>query len=188
MAPTIVGPRLLAVLPDVSCHVWLALLITACPLTRSLHAQEPKGTDHTVVLEIGGAGEWPLQGERPNYGGTLAAEATPIEHWLEVEAGVTLLGTNRPHEIAADFILKKPFEIASAVELMAGVGPELSWSLTRGSPARRVATEFALDLMIWPTKNVGWYLEPTYDLTSFRASGRSLALAAGLIVGLPWLR
>jgi hypothetical protein len=157
-------------------------------LTGNLDAQAAPDTDHTVVIELGGTAEWPLQGEKPNYGGTLAAETTPIEHWLEVEAGATFLGTNRQREIAADFIIKKPFEISRTVELMAGVGPELTWTLTRGSPARTVATECALDLMIWPTKNVGWYLEPTYDLTSFRASGRSLALAAGLIVGLPWLR
>lgn len=166
----------------------LALVVAAFLLTGCLDAQEATRTDHAVVIELGGAAEWPLQGERPNYGGTLAAETTPIEHWLEVEAGATVLGTRRPHEIAADFIVKKPFEISSTVELMAGLGPELSWTLTRGSPARRVATECALDLMVWPTKNVGWYLEPTYDLTSFRASGRSLALAAGLIVGLPLLR
>jgi hypothetical protein len=166
----------------------LSLVVTAFLLPGGLDAQTASGADHTVVIEIGSAGEWPLQGERPSYGGTLAAETTPIEHWLEVEAGATLLGMNHRREIAADFIVKKPFEISSTVELMAGVGPELSWTLTRGSPARSVATECALDLMIWPTKNVGWYLEPTYDLTSFRASGRSLALAAGLIVGLPWLR
>ena len=165
----------------------LALVALAFLLPGSLDAQTA-GADHAVVIEVGSAGEWPLQGERPSYGGTLAAETTPIEHWLEVEAGATFLGTNRKREIAADFIVKKPFEISSTVELMAGVGPELSWTLTRGSRARSVATECALDLMIWPTKNVGWYLEPTYDLTSFRASGRSLALAAGLIVGLPWLR
>jgi hypothetical protein len=166
----------------------LPLVVTAFLLPGGIDAQTASGADHTVVIEIGSAGQWPLQGERPSYGGTLAAETTPIEHWLEVEAGATLLGMNHRREIAADFIVKKPFEISSTVELMAGVGPELSWTLTRGSPARSVATECALDLMIWPTKNVGWYLEPTYDLTSFRASGRSLALAAGLIVGLPWLR
>jgi hypothetical protein len=166
----------------------LSLVVMAFLLPGGLDAQTASGADHTVVIEIGSAGEWPLQGERPSYGGTLAAETTPIEHWLEVEAGATLLGMNHRREIAADFIVKKPFEISSTVELMAGVGPELSWTLTRGSPARSVATECALDLMIWPTKNVGWYLEPTYDLTSFRASGRALALAAGLIVGLPWLR
>ena len=166
----------------------LPLVVAALLLPGGLDAQTESKADHAVVIEIGGAGEWPLEGERPSYGGTLAAETTPIEHWLEVEAGATVLGTSHRREIAADFIVKKPFEISSTVELMAGVGPELSWTLTRGSPARSLATECALDLMIWPTKNVGWYLEPTYDLTSFRASGRSLALAAGLIIGLPWLR
>jgi len=102
-------------------------------LTGCLEAQAATGTDHIVVIELGGAAEWPLEGEQPNYGGTLAAEATPIEHWLEVEAGATLLGTSRRREIAADFIVKKPFEISSTVELMTGVGPELSWQLTRGS-------------------------------------------------------
>ncbi len=147
-------------------------------------AQTGADRDHAVVVELGGAAEWPLRAERPNFGGTLAAEATPIERWLEVEAGVTVLGSNGQRETAADFILKKPFEFSRTVELMVGVGPELTWTRTR-----TVATECALDLMVWPTRNVGWYLEPTYDLTSLRSTrNRSLALATGLIVGIPWLR
>jgi DNA-binding HxlR family transcriptional regulator len=86
----------------------LALVVAAFLLTGNLSAQEQSTTDHAVVIEIGGAGEWPLQGERPNYGASLAAETTPIEHWLEVEAGATFLGASQRREIAADFIIKKP--------------------------------------------------------------------------------
>jgi hypothetical protein len=42
-----------------------------------------------------------------------------------------------------------------------------------------------LDFMFWPTRNVGWYVEPSYDTTGLRAtSDRSLGLTAGLIIGL----
>lgn len=80
------------------------------------------------------------------------------------ERGITGMGTNGQHEISADLVIKKPFRLASRVELMAGLGPELSWALTHGSHARTLATECALDLMIW------------------------LGLTGGLLIGLPWLR
>jgi hypothetical protein len=34
--------------------------------------------EHALVLELGPAGEWPFS-DRPNFGGTFAIEATPIE-------------------------------------------------------------------------------------------------------------
>lgn len=170
--------------PSFPLSIAVALIVG----TTTASGQHATEVDHLAVIEIGGAGEWPLKGERPNFGGTLAAEVTPIEDWLELEVGVTALASSGEREISSDLIFKKPFRLAPAVELMAGVGPELSWRLTDGSHARALAAEFALDLMVWPTKNVGWYLEPTYNLASLRSpSGRSLGLTAGLIVGLPWL-
>src|ERR1700736_4685254 len=45
--------------------------------------------EHSLVLEFGPAAEWPLHGERPNYGGTIAVEKEVIENWLELELGIT---------------------------------------------------------------------------------------------------
>jgi hypothetical protein len=60
------------------------------------------------------------------------------------------------------------------------------WKLSGPRHARSLAAEVALDFMFWPAKNVGWYVEPSYSLTGFRAhSDRSLGVTAGLLIGIP---
>ncbi|HWZ60919.1 MAG TPA: hypothetical protein VNW46_18180 [Gemmatimonadaceae bacterium] len=142
--------------------------------------------DHVAVLEIGGAADWGLNGGPASLGGTLAVEVTPIERWLELEAGVTALGTNGRRQVSTDLIFKKPFAFSPTVEFMAGAGPQLSWTLSGPRHTRSLAAEVALDFMFWVTKHVGWYVEPAYDFSGFRAtSDRSLGMTAGLIIGVP---
>lgn len=165
-------------------RVVLCLALAFC--ARRVSAQPKQDADHVAVLEIGGAADWGLTGGPVGLGGTLAVEVTPIEQWLEIEAGVTALGANGRKEFATDLLLKKPFQLSPGVELMAGAGPELSWNLAGAHQTQALTTEFALDLMIWPTKNVGWYVEPSYDISGFGAtSTRSLGVDAGLIIGVP---
>src|SRR6516225_4136128 len=66
--------------------------------------------EHALVLKIGPAGEWTSH-ERSNFGGTFAVEKRVIENWLEIEVGLTTLGTNGNNEISGDIIFKKPFRI-----------------------------------------------------------------------------
>lgn len=42
--------------------------------------------DHAVVLEIAPTMEWPFNGQHPNFGGSIAAEATAVENWLELDS------------------------------------------------------------------------------------------------------
>jgi hypothetical protein len=152
-------------------------------------AQEKVEGDHSAVLEIGGAGDWPLVAGTSSLGGALGVEVTPIEHWLEIEAGASAFGTNDRREIETDLVFKKPFQLAPAVEFMAGVGPELSWNFNGPRHARSLATEIGLDFMIWPTKNIGWYVEPSYSVTGFGSKNdRSAGVTAGLLIGVPWDR
>jgi len=142
--------------------------------------------DHVAVIEVGGAGDWGLNGGAAAIGATVAAEVTPVEHWLELEAGVTAVPTRGRQQVSADFLFKKPFPLLPTVEFMAGLGPELTWKLGGAGNARSVATEVALDLMIWPRKNIGCYVEPSYSLAGFSArSDRSVGVTAGLLIGLP---
>jgi hypothetical protein len=48
--------------------------------------QEP---DPAAIIELGGAASRGLNGGRSSFGGDLAVEFTPIEKWLEIEAGTT---------------------------------------------------------------------------------------------------
>ena len=148
-------------------------------------AQESADEDHAIVLEVGGAGEWPIRGGGgPNYGGTIAAEVTPIENWLELELGVTALGTAGHTELSGDFLFKKPYRFPATTEFMFGAGPSLSKSLTGSERGTTWSAEFVVDFMFWRRKNVGWYLEPGWSLTP-KNGQQSIGLNAGLIFGLP---
>ena len=81
--------------------------------------------EHALVLEIGPAGEWPFN-DKPNFGGTFAIEATPIENWLEIEMGLTSLATAGRSEISGDVLFKKPFRVSPTFEFMIGAGPSIS--------------------------------------------------------------
>jgi hypothetical protein len=138
--------------------------------------------DHEIVLELGAAGEWSSsEGGQPGI--TCAFEVTPIEHWLELESGVTAARANGSTETSVDLLFKKPWPISPRFEFMAGIGPELIHA-TGTQHGSFWGLEIVSDFMVWPRPNVGWYVEPGYEVTFRNGAARSgLALAAGLIVG-----
>jgi hypothetical protein len=142
--------------------------------------QEP-----AAIVELGGASSWNLQGGS-SYGADLAAEITPIEHWLELEAGVTPLFTRHSTEWDTDLLFKKPWTISKKLEVMAGIGPE--WIHTRqfGITKNSFAAEAALDFMFWPSgkHRFGWYAEPAYDYSFGHEHERSVGITAGLLIAI----
>lgn len=163
-----------------------ALAMGVILLSGSRAFGQTKEADHVAVLEIGGAADWGLTEGPSTVGGTVAVEVTPIERWLEVEAGIAAFGTNGRREVSTDLVFKKPFPLLPAVELMAGAGPELAWNLSGRRHMRSLSAELALNVMFWSTRRLGWYVEPSYNFSGFRArSDRSLGVTAGLLVGLP---
>jgi len=134
------------------------------------------------VLKIGPAGEWPSH-ERASFGGTFAVEKSVIENWLEIEAGLTMLGTTGHTELSGDIIFKKPFRISPTFEFMIGVGPSISRTLNGEDQSTTVSAAFTLDFMFWPTPNVGWFLEPTWTVNP-RNGQQSFAASVGLLVGI----
>jgi hypothetical protein len=142
------------------------------------------GVDHSFVLEIGTAGEWPLNGERPNFGGTIAGEIEPIENWLELEFGLSTLATAGHTELSGDLLFKKPFRLSPTVEFMAGAGPSLSRTLNGPDQGNSWSVEFALDWMFWPTKNIGWFIEPTWSVTP-KNGQQAAAISIGILIGFP---
>jgi hypothetical protein len=164
----------------------MAAITLSCGSVKAFaQAQDSGDEDHAVILEIGGAGEWPIRGGGgTNYGGTIAAEVTPIENWLELEIGVTALGTAGHTELSGDFLIKKPYRLSASTEFMFGAGPSLSKSLTGPERGTSWSAEFVLDFMFWRRKNIGWYLEPGWSVTP-KNGQQSLGLNVGLIFGLP---
>jgi hypothetical protein len=140
-------------------------------------------TDHAVVYEIGWAGDWSRKEGLHAKGGSFAFEVTPFERWLEVEVGVTAIRADGSTEIPVDVLFKKPWTISRQVELMIGAGPELIHA-TDSEHGTFWGFSSVVDLMFWPTRNVGWYLEPGYEMTfPHGPAHHGLGMAAGLLVG-----
>jgi hypothetical protein len=158
----------------------------------SLWAQSAdKDSEPTAILELGGAASWNLPGGASSFGPDFAAEVTPIENWLEIEAGVTPLFTRHSTEVDTDLLFKKPGLLkgwlSEKVEFMAGIGPEWVHIRAYGANTNSLAAEAALDFMFWPSakRRFGWYLEPAYDYGFGRGHEQSIGITAGLLIAIP---
>ena len=152
---------------------------------QDLKPQEISPTDegdHALVLELGAAGDW-SRAEGVHPGGTFAFEVTPIENWLELEIGVAAIRGDTGTEIPIDVLFKKPWRFSPHFEFMIGVGPEIVHA-TAPDRATFWGLSSVLDFMFWPRKNIGWYVEPGYEVT-FRGgtTHHGLGIAAGLLIG-----
>ena len=151
----------------------------------SVFAQTPQR--EAAIVELGAAPNWSLSGGGGSFGPTVAVEFTPIEHWLEIEAGVTPLFARHSTEWDTDLLFKKPWTLSKKIEFMAGVGPEWVHANNRGVVTNSVAAEVAADFMFWPSKSrrFGWYVEPAYDYKFSAGREQSLGFSAGLLITIP---
>jgi hypothetical protein len=143
----------------------------------ALAGERPGDDDHGAVLELGAAGERGLQDGKSSFGPSVAVEVTPIEHWLEIEAGLTPLQSRGGTEWEADLVFKKPFQLTRNVEFMVGAGPQ--WS-----SAGVMSVTTVLDFMIWTTPQYGWFVEPSYSYGFNRGHDQNLAVNVGLLIAL----
>ena len=150
-------------------------------------AQSADADKEAAVVEIGAAANWSVKDGSSSFGPNFAVEVTPIEHWLEIEAGVTPLFANHSTEWDVDCLFKKPWTISKKVEFMAGVGPEWIHTSVRGVTTNSAAAEAALDFMFWPLAKhrFGWYLEPAYDYSFGRGHEQSAGISGGLLIAIP---
>lgn len=153
----------------------VALLLPLHPA----NAQDEEGAEHRAVLEVGGALAWDLGERTRQQGGTLAIEVTPIENWLELELGLSAVAAAGHTEASADLLFKKPYRLSSQSEFMFGLGPEL----VRSGQRTFWGTEAAADFMFWPRRDVGWYVEPGYEVVYRPGTGHAFNVAAGLLIG-----
>lgn len=160
--------------------VVLLLLGCASAFAQSADA-EPK---EIAVVELGAAAGGNITSGGSNVAPTAAVEVTPIEKWLELEAGVTPIFTRHSTEWDVDLLFKKPWTLSKRVEFMAGIGPEWVHLRQNGVTANSIAGEAALDFMFWPSKKrrFGWYLEPGYEYGFGRGHEQSVGLSGGLLI------
>ena len=149
-------------------------------------AQSPD-EEPAAVVELGGAAGWNLKDWGSSFGPTVAVELTPIENWLELEAGVTPSFSRHSTEWDTDLLFKKPWTLSKKAEFMFGVGPEWIHTRESGMTTNSVAGEIVLDFMFWPSPKhrFGWYLEPGYEYNFGRGHERSVGMSWGLLISIP---
>jgi len=147
-------------------------------------AKEPD--EPVAILEVGAATSWNIKGGAATFAPNLAAEVTPIEGWLELEAGVSPFYTRKSTEWDTDLLFKKPWTLSRKAEFMLGIGPQWTYLKQNGKTANSVAGEVAGDFMFWPTgrHRFGWFLEPAYDYSFAGGHPQSVGMSAGLLIGI----
>jgi hypothetical protein len=150
-----------------------------------VRGQSPRH-DYEPILEVGFAAEGGLSERAVGLGGTVALELTAVEHWLEFEAGVSLLRRDHATELGFDLLAKKPYRFSPTVEFMVGAGPTMTWEHELPNTRTVIGASAVLDLMLWPraASRIGWYLEPGLDLGFHDGTTTSLGLSMGLLIRL----
>jgi hypothetical protein len=165
----------------------IPVLITSILIcTGSALAQPAADKEPAAIVEIGGAGSWSLNGAAASFGPAVAVEVTPIENWLELEAGVTPTFGRHSTEWGTDLLFKKPWTLSNKAEFMFGVGPEWIHSRENRVTTNSLGGEAVLDFMFWPSvkRRFGWYLEPGYEYNFGRGHERSIGITAGLLISI----
>lgn len=140
-----------------------------------------------AVIELGAAASRSLTESQSSFGPTVAVEVTPVENWLEIEAGVTPLFRRHSTEWSIDLLFKKPWTLSDKVEFMFGIGPEWIHTNAYDIKMNSVGAEAAPDFMFWSSKKhrFGWYLEPAYEYKFGPGHEHSLGISGGLLISIP---
>src|SRR5580658_1596058 len=130
-----------------------SLLFTSLFFCAGNVSAQPVDTDPdpAAIVELGGAAGRDLKGSGSSFGGDLAREFTPIEKWLEIETGTTLMFRRYSTEWDTDLLFKRPWTLSEKVEFMFGVGPEWIHTRAYGLTTNSLGGEVVLDFMFWPS-------------------------------------
>lgn len=163
----------------------MSVAVTACSQTASQEGRK-LDDDPSVILELGAATNWNISEGAASFAPNLAAETTPIENWLELEAGVSPFITRNSTEWDTDLLFKKPWTLSKKAEFMLGIGPEWVHLRQNGITSNSISGEVAGDFMFWPNgkHHFGWYLEPAYDCNFMAGHQQSIGMSAGLLIGI----
>jgi hypothetical protein len=163
------------------------LLFAANAFAQSEEKAPASEKEPAAIVELGGAANWSLKDSGSSFGPTVALEVTPIENWLELEAGVTPLFARHSTEWDLDLLFKKPWTLSKKAEFMVGIGPEWIHARSYGVRSNTVSGEGVLDFMFWPSAKhrFGWYLEPGYEYNFGPGHEQSLGISGGILIAIP---
>ncbi|HEY2905604.1 MAG TPA: hypothetical protein VGJ29_06865, partial [Vicinamibacterales bacterium] len=124
-----------------------------------------------------------LRGGHLHPGANLMIEWDAVEDWLEFEVDASVLSADGGVEVPVGMLVKKPFRLTHWAEFMIGVGPEIVRVSTRTTHATFGGGQLALDFMFWPTRRVGLWIEPSYDLIFSDPVSHGIGSTGGLLAG-----
>jgi hypothetical protein len=141
--------------------------------------------DHLVILELGASGEREISEHTSHIGPVVGLEVEPIENWLEIELGVSTNRSQGARNWEIELPFKKPFRLSGAIEVMPGLGP--IWTHTTQPGARSSVWDAVavIDLFVWRTRHLGWFLEPSYGISLGYGNKKSVGLTGGIFFAVP---
>jgi hypothetical protein len=134
------------------------LLESATPAIAA--SDEGTAPDHVAVLEFGATGEREISEHTSHIGPAVGVEIEPLENELEIELGASTYRSHGATNWELELPLKKPFHLSDAIEVMPGLGPTWSHTTQYGERPGMWGAEAVIDLFLWRSKRLGWYLEP----------------------------
>jgi hypothetical protein len=165
------------------CTAAVTVLLIAVEAQADQRGAKIEAFEHLVIVGVGGAMEVDLSGGSVHGGGNLFIEVEAIDNWLELEVGVSALAAEGGLELSTDVLFKKPFRLSPRVELMVGLGPEVVGYRGTQKDGAFFGVEFAVDLMFWPSRHLGLWIEPSYELVFRNGREHSVASTGGVIFG-----
>jgi hypothetical protein len=172
------------------CTLIATALLVCAPLGPASAGAEPIDATspptregYLFIFGAGGAAELELPGSA-RVGVSAFVEFEAIDRWLEIELGGQVLAMDGGREASLDLLFKKPFTLTERLELMIGLGPTIAQTRQRSEADRASwGLEAAADFMYWPSRHVGVWLEPAYDVTFSRGVTHALSCTGGPMLG-----
>jgi len=158
-----------------------AMLLVAWPASGETSDQDPDD-EPAYELEVGPSTEREAGGGATRSGLALSFEVTPVEHWLEIEFGVSALGPVRDREYAVGLAFKKPFTLSPTTELVVGLGPYAARANAGSIYSNSHGMEAVVDVRFSTRHDFRWFVEPSWSRAA--ATGdRALGITVGLVFG-----
>jgi len=158
---------------------WTVLFAVLLFFVQQARANEK---EPVLAFEMAGAGGWGLQHGGSSFGPEVAVEYTVIEHWLEIEGGITPQFSEGQVEFDTSFVFKKPFELSKFFEFLIGAGAEWVHKASADAIAGEALVEFKY--FPWPEQHVAFFIEPGYSYDFGKGHEQSIGMTAGVHIGI----
>ena len=164
-----------------SLALWALLEITPAIAAPDEGAEQ----DHLVILELGASGEREISEHTSHIGPAVGLEIEPIENWLEIELGASTYRSQGARNWEIELPFKKPFRLSGTIEVMPGLGPTWTHTTQSGAQSGTWGAAAVIDLFVWRSRRLGWFLEPSYGIALGDGSKKSMGLTGGIFFAAP---